>query len=90
MKIAKIKSVVLDAALRTHKFFTLSCYLDNYTRVEGCFITILNEQQGMWDIRCSIIDYVCNEPESEQLFQFAEELIGRKFIDLEVVSETTL
>lgn len=90
MKIAKIQSQVLSEALRTRKFFALSCYLGNFTRNEGCFVTTWNEQQGMWDIRCAILDYISNEMESEQLFDFAEELIGRKTIDLKVVAETTL
>lgn len=90
MKIAKIKSVVLSEALRTRKFFTLSCYLSSFNRDNDCFITIWNEQQGMWDIRCAILDYISNEMESEQLFQFAGELIGRKAIDLNVVAKTTL
>ena len=90
MRIAKIQSTVLTEALRTRKFFALSCYLSHFTQSEGCFVTSWNEQQGMWDIRCAILDYVCNEVESEQLYQLAEELIGRKTIDLKVVSETTL
>ena len=90
MKIAKIKSIVLTEALRTRNFFALSCYLETFKQSEGCFVTTWNEQQGMWDIRCAILDYTCNEMESEQLFNFAEKLIGRKTIDLKVVAETTL
>lgn len=90
MEIAKIKSVVFSEALKTRQFFTLSCYLGNFMRNEGCFISQWNEQQGMWDIRCAVLDYISNEVESEQLFQLAEKLIGRKAIDLNVVAETTL
>lgn len=90
MKIAKIQSVVLSEALKTRQFFTLSCYLGNFMRNEGCFISQWNEAQRMWDIRCTLLDYISNEIESEQLFQLAEKLTGRKAIDLNIVAETTL
>jgi hypothetical protein len=90
MKIGKIKSRVLFKALESKKFFSLSCYLDSYQRHGEYFISIWHNAENMWDIRVALCDYCANEPESEELFRFAEELIGERRIDLTVMSETFL
>lgn len=90
MKIGKIQSRVLSKALESKRFFSLSCYLDSYKRQDEYFISIWHTDENMWDIRVTLCDYCANEPESEELFKFAEELTGKKTIDLTTISEATL
>lgn len=90
MKIGKIHSVVLAEALKSKRFFTLSCYLGNFPREGSCFISEWNDTHNMWDIRVALHDYCTNERESEELFRFAKELTGEDKIVFTLVSSTVL
>lgn len=90
MKIGKIKSIVLSKALESKKFFSLSCYLNHYKIEDDCFISRWNTTKNTWDIRVMVFDYCANEPESKDLFKFAEKIIGKKEIDFITITETTL
>jgi len=91
MKIAKIKSVVLDKALQDRKnFWTLSVYLGEYRRTEdGCFISEIVKDCDGWttNLRLSLHDYFFNEEgqEAEKLWDLAEKLIGKKIVDFKCV-----
>lgn len=86
MKTGQIKSIVLSKALKSKKFFSLSCYLDRYHIQNEYFVSIWNNVENMWDIKAALLDYCANEPESEELFQFAKELTGKEQIDLTTIS----
>jgi len=101
MRIAKIKSVVLDKALQDRKnFWTLSVYLGEYRRTEdGCFITEVVKEYGAtakdpWttNLRLSLQDYFFNEERQEvdKLWNFAEKLIGKKTIDFKCINVVEL
>lgn len=96
MKIAKIKSVVLDKALQDRKnFWTLSLYLGEYNRTEdGCFITEVVKDSDGWttNLRLSLHDYLFNEEgqEAEKLWELAEKLIGKKTIDFKCINTVIL
>lgn len=90
MRIGKLKSDVLSAALEK-KFFSLSCYMQRYQRDDdGTFISPWNPNKETWDLKVALQDYCINERESEDLFNFAEELIGTPAVDLKLVSEAIL
>lgn len=86
MILGKIKSHVLSKALESKKFFSLSCYLNSYQKQDECFISVWNTDYNTWDLRVALGNYCLNDPESEELFQFAEKLIGEKKIDFTVIS----
>lgn len=96
MKIAKIKSVVLDKALQDRKnFWTPSVYLGEYNRTEdGCFITEVVKDTDGWttNLRLSLEDYLFNEAgqEAEKLWELAEKLIGKKTIDFKCINIVTI
>lgn len=96
MKIAKIKSVVLDKALQDRKnFWTLSVYLGEYNRTEdGCFISEIVKDTDGWttNLRLSLEDYLFNEAgqEAEKLWELAEKLIGKKTIDFKCINIVTI
>lgn len=96
MKIAKIKSVVLDKALQDRKsFWTLSLYLREYNRTEdGCFISEIVKDTDGWttNLRLSLQDYLFNEggQEADKLWELAEKLIGKKTIDFKCINIVTI
>jgi len=91
MKIGKLKSEVLSSALETKEFFLLSCYMQNFQRDDdGTFISPWNSNKETWDLKVALLDYCVSERESEDLFNFAEELIGTPVVDLKLVSEAIL
>ena len=91
MRLARIQSTVLDKALQSKQFFALSCYLNSFTRTDkGQFISPFNNSENMWNLKVCLMDYCANEVESEQLFEFAQQLLGRKSIDILVVNTVEL
>ena len=87
MKLAKIQSIVLQNALKSREFFSLSCYLNNFMRTpEGFFVSSYHTDLDMWNLRCALIDYLANEPESEKLFKYALQLTGKESIDFQVLN----
>ena len=51
MKLARIKSVVIAEALKSRNFFSLSCYLDSFTKTpEGHIISPFHENLQIWDL----------------------------------------
>lgn len=91
MKLARIKSVVITEALKSRNFFSLSCYLDSFTKTpENHFISPFHEDLKIWDLEACLMDYCCNEQESRELYNLAEKLIGKRTIDLQVLKEVTI
>lgn len=95
MKLAKVKSVVLDKALQTREFWTLSVYLDSYRRTEdGGFLceVVKDGDKPELEIKLSLYDYFFNEEGGEalKLWDFAEKTVGKKYVDIEVLNIVTL
>lgn len=91
MKIYKIKSVVLDAALKTKEFGSLEMYLMYFGRTEdGCFISQWNNRCDEVDLKSAIKDYCSNEQESEKIWDLAEKVIGKRKIDLNTINVVDL
>lgn len=92
MKIARIRSVVLNKALQDKSFFALRMYLDGVQRDNrnGDFIDelIVDEGKEIPKFKLNLFDYCFNEQESERLYALAKELIGKETIDLQVISIT--
>ncbi len=92
MKIAKIKSIVLDKALQDREnFWTLSVYLGEYRRTEdGCFISEVVRDSDGWttNLRLSLGDYLFNEQaeEAKKLWNLAKGITEKGVIDYKVVS----
>ena len=92
MKIAKIKSVVLDKALQDRKnFWTLSVYLGEYKRTEdGCFISEIVKDSDGWttNLRLSLGDYFFNEEgqEAKKLWDLAKSITEKGVIDFKVIN----
>ncbi len=98
MKIAKVKSKVLDEALKTKKFPSLHMYIAGFSGFErtsdGCFISkVVEDSDGspVLDIKLALEDYFFNEyHEYPNLWKFAKELLGKEFVDLKVINIVTL
>lgn len=90
MKLAKIKSEVLDTALKNPKrFSSLRMYTEHVKKTsDGLFICEVCEHTT--ELRLLLEDYCFNEPESEDLFNFAKELIGKSEIDMKMVNVVEL
>lgn len=89
MKLAKLKSEVLNKALLSKKFPILSMYISDCCKRdnEGNFITevVKYDNKPTVSLKLSIEDYFFNEPESEGIWSLAEGIIGEKKIDMEVL-----
>lgn len=72
----------------------LKIYLGSFQRTEdGCFVCreVNDPDDGkIPDIRLSLFDYTFNEPESEEIWKIAKEVIGEDSIDLKTVSRVVL
>ena len=99
MKIAKVKSKVLDEALKNYEEFpALHMYIAGFAGYErtsdGCFVSkIVKDYDGksVLEMRLSLEDYFFNEqPESNTLWAFASKIIGKKEIDLKVLNIVSL
>ena len=98
MKIAKVKSVVLDKALKSDKFPSLHMYIAGFGGFErtsdGCFVSKVvkdSDNKAVLDLRLALEDYFFNEyHEYPKVWEFAEEVIGKKEVDLTVVNIVTL
>lgn len=98
MKLAKVKSVVLDEALKSKKFQSLHMYIAGFGGFErtsdGCFISKVVrdcDNKPVLDIRLALEDYFFNEGhEYSALWEFAEKTLGKKEVDLTVVNIVTL
>jgi len=98
MELAKVKSVVLDEALKTKKFPSLHMYIAGFGGFErtsdGCFISkVVKDSDGspILDIKLALQDYFFNEyHEYPNLWKFAENLLGKQLVDLKVMNIVTL
>lgn len=98
MKLAKVKSKVLDEALKTNEFPSLHMYIAGFGGFErtsdGCFVSKVvknSDNKAVLDIRLALEDYFFNEyPEYDRLWEFAEKIIGKKKVDLAVINIVTL
>lgn len=98
MRLAKVKSVVLDAALKSDRFPSLHMYIAGFGGFErtsdGCFVSRVvkdSDNKAVLDIRLALEDYFFNEPhEWNKLWDFAEKAIGKREVDLTVVNIVTL
>ena len=92
MKIAKIKSVVLDKALQNREdFWTLSVYLGEYKRTEDrCFISEVVRDSDGWttNLRLSLGDYLFNEQaeEAKKLWDLAKGITEKGVIDYQIIN----
>lgn len=99
MKLAKVKSVVLDGALKTNEFPSLHMYIAGFGGFErtsdGCFVSKIvkdSDNKPVLDIRLALEDYFFNEEgqEAEKLWEFAENIVGKKFVDIKVINIVSL
>ena len=98
MRLAKVKSVVLDKALKSGRFPSLHMYIAGFGGFErtsdGCFVSRVvkdSDNKAVLDIRLALEDYFFNEPhEWNELWDFAEKAIGKREIDLTVINVVTL
>lgn len=94
MRIAKVYSKVLNKALESRKFCGLSLYAGDFWRTEdGCFVSKVVDFGGKptLDFKLALEDYFFNEyKEGDKLFDFAEEVIGKKEIDLKCLKVVEL
>ncbi len=98
MKIAKVKSVVLDKALQSNKFPSLHMYIAGFAGFErtddGCFISKIVkdcDNKPVLDIKLALEDYFFNEyHEYPNLWKFAKKLLGKEFVDLKVINIVSL
>lgn len=98
MKLAKVKSKVLDEALKSNEFPSLHMYIAGFGGYErtsdGCFVSKIvkdSDDKPVLNIKLSLEDYFFNEyHESDKVWDFAEKIIGKKEIDLTVVNIVTL
>lgn len=98
MKLAKVKSKVLDEALKTNEFPSLHMYIAGFAGFErtsdGCFVSKVvkdSDNKPVLDIRLALEDYFFNEYyEYDKLWEFAEKVIGKKEVDLTVINIVTL
>lgn len=98
MKLAKVKSVVLDKALQSDEFPSLFMYiagLGGFERTDdGCFISKIVkdcDNKPVLDIKLALEDYFFNEyHEYPSLWKFAENLLGKQLVDLKVINIVTL
>lgn len=98
MKLAKVKSVVLDEALKSRRFQSLHMYIAGFGGFErtsdGCFISKVvkdSDNKPVLDIRLALEDYFFNEyHEYPALWEFAEKILGKKEVDLTVINIVTL
>ena len=98
MRLAKVKSVVLDAALKSDNFPSLHMYIAGFGGFErtsdGCFISKIvkdSDNKAVLDIRLALEDYFFNEyHEYPALWEFAEKILGKKEVDLTVINIVTL
>ena len=98
MKIAKVQSKVLDKALKSKRFPSLRMYIAGFGGFErtsdGCFVSKDvkdSDNKAVLEIRLSLEDYFFNEyHECDKLWDFAEQIIGKKEVDLTVINIVTL
>lgn len=98
MKLAKVKSVVLDKALKSDRFPSLHMYIAGFGGFErtsdGCFVSRVvkdSDNKAVLDIRLALEDYFFNEAhEWNKLWDFAENVIGKREVDLTVINVVTL
>ena len=98
MKLAKVKSVVLDEALKSRKFQSLHMYIAGFGGFErtsdGCFVSKIVrdcDNKPVLDIRLALEDYFFNEAhEWNKLWDFAEKVIGKREVDLTVIKVVEL
>ena len=98
MRLAKVKSVVLDKALKSDMFPSLHMYIAGFGGFErtsdGCFVSRIvkdSDNKAVLDIRLALEDYFFNEAhEWNKLWDFAENVIGKREIDLTVINVVTL
>lgn len=98
MRLAKVKSVVLDKALKSDNFPSLYMYIAGFGGFErtsdGCFVSRVvkdSSNKAVLDIRLALGDYFFNEAhEWNKLWDFAEKTIGKREVDLTVVNIVTL
>lgn len=88
MKICKVHSKVLITALRSKEFGVLSMYLGGVKiDRDDTFVCEMVQDGNKWipDLKLGLQDYFFNESESEKLWELSETILGKKFIDLNVV-----
>ena len=98
MRLAKVKSVVLDAALKSDRFPSLYMYIAGFGGFErtsdGCFVSRVVrdcDNKPVLDIRLALGDYFFNEAhEWSKLWDFAEKVIGKREVDLTVIKVVEL
>ena len=98
MRLAKVKSVVLDKALKSDRFPSLHMYIAGFGGFErtsdGCFVSRVvkgSDNKAVLDIRLALEDYFFNEAyEWNKLWDFAEKAIGKREVDLTVIKVVTL
>ena len=93
MKLAKVKSVVLDKALESRQFSSLHMYIAGFAGFErtsdGCFVSEIVDDCGTptLELKLALSDYFFNEGhEANKLWDFAEKTIGKKIVDIKVVN----
>lgn len=88
MKICKVRSKVLITALRSKEFGVLSMYLGGVKiDRDDTFVCEMVQDENKWipDLKLGLQDYFFNEPESKKLWELSETILGKKFVDLNVV-----
>lgn len=97
MMLLKIQSLVLSEAVKDKSMPAFQSYFCGFCGFErtkdGCFISKAVTEDGIRyepQIKLALMDYCFNEPEARKLWKIAERVLGKKFIDLNVVKEIEL
>ena len=94
MRIAKVYSKVLNKALDSGKFWNLHLYTTSFWKDEdGCFISKVVDFDGKptLELKLALEDYFFNEYwEAQNLFDFANDTIGEKKVDLKCLKVVEL
>lgn len=79
MILCKIESEVLSKAMKSHDFFALRCYLEDFFKEEeNVFVSriSMNQYTSQYEVefRLALDDYFCNEDEEvNKLLEFAKQ-----------------